>query len=52
MKVGDKIRHLTKPYTGTIVVIDHIGVGVMVDLSDKEGIMFRYFNRKDLEVIK
>ena len=51
MQVGDKIRHLRKQYTGTIVVIDHIGVGVLVDLSDKDGIMFRYLSREDLEVI-
>tara|TARA_R110000824_G_scaffold363883_1_gene552208 strand:- start:264 stop:431 length:168 start_codon:yes stop_codon:yes gene_type:complete len=51
MKVGDKVRHLRKKYIGTIAIIDHIGVGVMLDLSDEEGVMFRYVSREDLQVI-
>jgi len=51
MQVGSKVKHLRKDYKGVIAVIDHIGVGVLVNLSDEEGVMFRYFSREDLEVL-
>jgi hypothetical protein len=50
MKVGDRVKHKTRKNVTGIVVSFRKHDAVMVDLSDKTGIMFRKFKIKSLEV--
>jgi hypothetical protein len=51
MKVGDTVRHRRKGWIGKILEISSRGPGIMVDLSDKSGVMCRVVHRDSLEVI-
>ena len=52
MKVGDRVRHITKPkMVGTIVELNRRNSGALVNLSDDYGIRFRWIRLVDLEVI-
>ncbi len=52
LKVGDKVRHITKPkMVGTIVEINRRNTGALVNLSDDQGIRFRWISLANLEVI-
>ena len=52
MKVGDRVRHTTKPsMVGTIAEINKRNGGALVNLSDDQGIKFRWIRLRDLEVI-
>lgn len=51
MKIGDTVRHVSKGWIGIILEISPRTLGVMVDFSDKSGIMCRVVNRNNLEVI-
>ena len=53
MKVGDEVRHKIK---GTVGVVHEIakhrcGVAVLVNWTDKSGVMVRWARAEDLEVI-
>ena len=52
MKVGDKVRHKTKKNVIGIVADFGKYDSVLVNLSNKMGVMFRKFRRSDLEVIE
>jgi len=53
VKVGDEVRHKIK---GTVGVVHEIaehrgGVVILVNWTDKSGVMFRWARAEDLEVI-
>ncbi len=48
--MGDLVRHKTKNYTGRVAKFKRHNI-VLVDLSDKSGVMFRTFRIQDLEVV-
>tara|TARA_Y100001938_G_C7842925_1_gene306999 strand:- start:436 stop:609 length:174 start_codon:yes stop_codon:yes gene_type:complete len=50
VKMGDLVRHKTKNYTGRVAKFKRHNI-VLVDLSDKSGVMFRTFRIQDLEVV-
>ena len=52
MKIGDRVRHTEKGWIGKIVGFMKRNSGVLVDLSDKQGIKVRWFHKDVLEVIK
>ena len=50
--MGDKVQHITKPkMIGTIVEINRRNTGALVNLSDDQGIRFRWISLTNLEVI-
>ena len=52
MKVGDRVRHTTKPeMVGTIAEISKRNDGALVNLSDDQGVKFRWICLRDLEMI-
>ena len=51
MKVGDRVRHIKKGWIGIVGGFMKRNPGVMVNLSDKSGIRFRWIHRDNLEVI-
>ena len=51
MKLGDQVRHKTRKSIVGIVVSFGKYNAVLVDLSDRRGIMFRKFHIRSLEVI-
>ena len=52
MKVGDIVRHRRKGWIGKILEISSRTPGVVVDLSDKTGVMVRTIHRNDIEVVE
>jgi hypothetical protein len=52
VKVGDIVRHRRKGWIGKILEISSRTPGVVVDLSDKTGVMVRTIHRNDLEVVE
>ena len=51
MKVGDTVRHKQKGWIGKVAGFMKRNSGVLVDLSDEQGIMFRWISIYNLEVI-
>jgi hypothetical protein len=51
MKVGDTVKHKKKGWVGIVLMISKRTKGVVVDISDKTGVMVREINRDDLEII-
>ena len=51
MKVGDIVRHKHKGWLGKVLTISTRGPGILVDLSDDEGVWCRVIHRDNLEVI-
>ena len=52
MKVGDRVRHKKKGWLGIVADFMKRNTGVLVNLSDKHGIRFRWIRSEDLEVIE
>jgi len=51
MKIGDLVRHKKKGWVGIVADFMNRNSGVLVDLSDEEGVMFRWISIYNLEVI-
>jgi hypothetical protein len=52
MKSGDLVVHKTKGITGIIVSFGKRNNGVLVDISDKSGVLCRIFHRDMLRVVR
>ena len=50
MKIGDLVRHMGKGWIGTILSFEENG-GVLIDLSDKQGVMCRVIHFSSLQLI-
>lgn len=51
MKLGDRVRHKTKGWEGIVTDFMKRNSGVLVNLSDESGILFRWIDIRDLGVI-
>jgi len=51
MKIGDLVRHKKKGWIGKIVGFMKRNPGVLVDLSDENGVRCRWIHRDNLEAI-
>ena len=51
MNVGDRVRHKKKGWIGIVADFMKRNPGVLVNLSDKTGVRFRWIHKDNLEVI-
>ena len=50
--VGDRVQHKSKDWLGTVAAFNKRNGGVLVDLSDDNGIKFRCVHINNLEVVR
>ena len=51
MKQGDAVIHKKTNARGIILMCSELKPGVIVDYSDKTGVMCRWSNKKDLDTL-
>jgi hypothetical protein len=51
MKIGDLVMHKTKGWIGIVVSFGKRNGGVLVDMSDKQGVWCRIYHHSTLEVV-